>query len=37
MCLECRATIIFCVKLGYKSTEIFNLLKRGWDALEMKM
>ena len=34
--VETRAAIIFCVKLGYKPTEIFSLLPRGGNALEMK-
>ena len=34
--VETRAMIKFCVKLGYKPTEMFNLLQRGRDALEMK-
>ena len=34
--VETRATIKFCVKLGYKPTEIFSFLQQGGDALEMK-
>ena len=34
--LETRDTIKFCAKLGYKPTEMFSLLRRGGDALEMK-
>ena len=34
--VETRDTINFCVKLGYKPTEMFSLLQRGGDALEMK-
>ena len=34
--VEVRATIKFCVKLGYKPTEMFSLLQRSGDALEMK-
>ena len=34
--VETRATIKFCVKLGYEPTEMFYLLQRGGDALEMK-
>ena len=34
--VEARDTIKFCVKLGYKPTEMFGLLQRGGDALEMK-
>ena len=33
--LETRVTIKFCVKLGYEQTEMFNLLQRGGDALEI--
>ena len=28
--------IKFCVKLGYKPTEMFSFLQRGGDTLEMK-
>ena len=34
--VETRDTIKFCVKLGYKQTEMFSLLQRGGDALEME-
>ena len=34
--VETRYMIKFCVKLGYKPTEMFILLQRGGDALEMK-
>ena len=34
--VETRETIKFCVKLGNKPTEMFSLLPRGGDALEMK-
>ena len=34
--VETRATVKFCVKLGYKPTEMFNLLQMDGDALEMK-
>ena len=30
------STIKFCVKLGYEPTEMFNMLQRGGDAVEMK-
>ena len=33
--VETYATIKICVKLGYKPTELFSLLQRGGDALEM--
>ena len=32
--VETRNTIKFCVKFGYKPTEMFNLLQRGGDALK---
>ena len=34
--VETRDTIKFCVKFGYKPTEMFSLLQRGGDALKMK-
>ena len=34
--VETRDTIKLCVKLGYKPNEMFSLLQRGRDALEMK-
>ena len=34
--VETRDTIKFCVELGYKPPEMFCLLQRGGDALEMK-
>ena len=34
--VETLATIKFCVKLGYKTNEIFSLLQRGGDVSEMK-
>ena len=34
--VETPDTIKFCVKLGYKPTEMFSLLQRGGYALEMK-
>ena len=34
--VETRDTIKFCVKLEYKPTEMFSLLQRGGDVLEMK-
>ena len=34
--VETPDRIKFCVKLGYKSTEMFNLLQRGGDTLETK-
>ena len=34
--VETRDTNKFCVKLGYKPTDMFSLLQRGGDALEMK-
>ena len=34
--VETRDRIKFCVKLGYKPTEMFSLLQRGGNALEMK-
>ena len=34
--VENRDMIKFCVKLRYKQTEMFSLLQRGGDALEMK-
>ena len=34
--VETRDTIKFCVMLGYKPTEMFSLLQRGGNALEMK-
>ena len=34
--VETRNTIKFCLKLGYKPTEMFSLLQGGGDALEMK-
>ena len=33
--VETRATIKFCVKLGYKLAEMFSLLQRDGDALEI--
>ena len=33
---ETHITIKFCVQLGYGPTEMFNLVLRGGDALEMK-
>ena len=30
--VKTHATIEFCVKLGYKPTEMFNLLQRGGDV-----
>ena len=34
--VETRDTIKFCVKLGYKPSEMFSLLQRRGNALEMK-
>ena len=34
--VETRDTIKFCVKLGYKPTEMFSSLQRGGGALEKK-
>ena len=34
--VETRDTITFCVKFGYKPTDMFCLLQRGGGALEMK-
>ena len=33
--VEARITIKFCVKLGYGPTDMFNVVQRGGDALEM--
>ena len=30
--VETRDTIKFCVKLGYKPTEMFSLFQRGWGC-----
>ena len=34
--VETPVTIKFCVKPGYRSNVMLNLLQRGGDALEMK-
>ena len=34
--IETRATIKFCVKLGYKPTKMFSLLQKYGNALEIK-
>ena len=34
--VETHGTIKFCVKLGYKPTEMFSFLQRGGDTLEIK-
>ena len=33
--VETRAKIKYCVKLGYKPTEMFSLLQRGGDTLQI--